>query len=183
MNKYITYLKSNQIGILPHDTIPGIVARMTKENAERILSIKERSENKGFIILIPNKEYLMKLTENILPITKEILEKYWPGPLTIIFKKSLSIPNLISGSKSTIAIRYPKHSLLNEILDSLNEPLITTSANISNQTNISKELLNRIDFCHPKSLEALKNNQGSTIIDGTKESIPILRQGGLFISR
>ncbi len=183
MNKYVEYLKSNQIGIIPHDTIPGIVARMTTENAEKILSIKERSKNKGFIILIPNKEYLTKLTKNILPTTKEILEKYWPGALTIIFHKDPSVPKIISGTDTTVAIRYPKHPLLNKILESLNEPVITTSANISNQTKISKELLTRIDFCHPKSLEPLTNNHGSTIIDGTKENLPTLRQGGILIAR
>ncbi len=183
MSEYIKYLKSNKIGIIPHDTIPGIIARMSEKNAERVLAIKERSKNKGFIILVPNKQHVIKLSENILPTTEKIIDKYWPGPLTIIFKKSSSIPNIISGSNSTIAIRYPKHPLLNKILESLDEPLITTSANIANQTNISKELLSRVDFFEPSILNSKPLNQGSTIIDGTKEDSPVIRQGSLLISR
>ena len=52
MNDLTTRLKNNQIGIIPHDTIPGIIARMSEENANRIIDIKNRDQTKGFIILI-----------------------------------------------------------------------------------------------------------------------------------
>lgn len=182
MTEYIEKLKLNEIGILPHDTIPGIIARMTETNAKKILEIKKRSIKKGFIILIPNKNHLNNLVPEIKHQTEKLIEKYWPGPLTIIFNKMPSISTIISGSKQTIAIRYPKHKLLNNILESLNEPLITTSANITNEPYISKELLSKIDFIHPDIDPATPKGISSTIIDGTKDSLPILRQGEILIS-
>ena len=182
MNQYIKYLKLNQIGVLPHDTIPGIVARMTEANAARILDIKKRSEKKGFIILIPNIDHLENLAIDINSQTQKLIKTYWPGALTVIFKKSNSIPTLISGSEKTIAIRYPNHKLLNTILDSINEPLITTSANISNEQHLSKELLEQVDFIHPDINPSIPNGLSSTIIDSTSEDLQILRQGSVLIS-
>ena len=174
MNEYIEKLSSNQIGILPHDTIPGIVAIMNTENAKRILKIKERSEKKGFIILIPNKNYLSELTINTGEKTKHLINDYWPGALTIIFHKHPKVPPLISGTETTVAIRYPNHPLLNSILTAINQPLITTSANISSESMISEELLSRVDFIHPEILSNSSVSQSSTIVDGTKENLPIL---------
>ena len=58
IDSVINALQNNEIGIVEHDTIPGIIARMSEENAKRINQIKSRDENKGFIILIPNQSYL-----------------------------------------------------------------------------------------------------------------------------
>jgi len=172
----IKQLKNNQIGILEHDTVPGIVARMSSENAKTINNLKKRDPNKGFIILIPSLEYLKKLTKNIPDSTLSLIKTYWPGALTIILEKNDSICSSITGNELTIAIRYPKHTLLNKILSSLNEPLISTSANISGETVISKQLLDNINFTYG-DLTINQNKAASTIIDGTARPFKILRQG------
>ena len=179
MSKLTEQLKSNQIGIIPHDTIPGIIARMNEENARRIIDIKNRDQTKGFIILIPNTDHLSQLVTDIPTHAQQLISKFWPGPLTIIFNKQPSIPSIISGFETTIAIRYPKHPLLNQLLTELNEPLITTSANISTETTLSKELINAVDFCDDSihQAESIKSTQASTIINCTTTTPTIIRHG------
>ena len=181
MNDLITRLKNNQIGIVPHDTIPGIIARMSEKNASRIIDIKNRDQTKGFIILIPNTDHLSQLVTDIPTHAQQLISKFWPGPLTIIFNKQPSIPTIISGFETTIAIRYPKHPLLNQLLTELNEPLITTSANISTETTVSKELINAVDFCDDSIHQAtsIKSAHASTIINCASPSPLIIRSGSI----
>ena len=181
MSKLTEKLKNNQIGIIPHDTIPGIIARMSEENARRIIDIKKRDQTKGFIILIPNADHLSQLVTNIPTNAKTLITQFWPGPLTIIFNKQPSIPTMISGYETTIAIRYPKHPLLNQILTELNEPLITTSANISTKTTLSKELISSVDFYDNSITQTLpiKSDAASTIINCTTQTPLIIRAGSI----
>ncbi len=173
-------IKNNEVGIIPHDTIPGIVGRMTEETALKILNLKKRSEEKGFIILIPNTSFLTDLVEDVPVTLNPIITNYWPGMLTIIFKKKHTVPNIITGSKSTIAIRYPKHPELNNLLNELNEPLLSTSANISGEKIISSELRKSVDFIADD--HTLNSSElASTIIDGTSPALSVLRQGSLHI--
>ena len=177
----INALKKNQIGIIEHDTVPGIIARMSEENAKRINNIKSRDKNKGFIILIPNQSFLTELVSNIPLVAESLISDYWPGPLTIILKKHPTIPSLITGNKNTIAVRYPNHPLLNNILNELNEPIISTSANISGQANMSNKLMQTIDFNYGNINQINTEVMASTIIDVTQKPLKILRQGSVII--
>jgi L-threonylcarbamoyladenylate synthase len=180
-HKICALLNQNHIGIIEHDTIPGIVAKMNEENAKKIIQIKKRAPEKGFIILISNMQQLKDLTETIQPETDHIIKSFWPGPLTIVLKKSKLVPPIITGYHSTIAIRFPKHPILNDILTQLNCPLISTSANISGETEMSQELLNNVDFCYG-NIHSQKNTVSSTIIDGTVSPPSVLRQGSIKIN-
>lgn len=180
INTICEYLLNHQIGILEHDTIPGIVGIATVDNAKKIQAIKQRSQSKGFIVLIPSTNHLKKLTTKIPETTNQIINAYWPGPLTIIFEKHPNISTTISGQSKTIAIRCPNHPMLSKLLKKLNQPLISTSANLSGETAISNKILKAVDFTYGN----IKNckNQASTIVDATTSPMKILREGSLSIS-
>ena len=178
MKEICEKLRNNQIGIIEHDTLPGIVGIATQENAKKIQQIKQRSESKGFILLIPNTDHLNQLAINVSETTKELINSYWPGPLTIIMEKHPNISPLITGSNTTIAIRYPKHPILSELLTTLGQPLLSTSANISGETGISNQLLNAVDFTCG-NIQKTEANIASTIIDATQTPFKILRNGSI----
>ncbi|MBT5856024.1 L-threonylcarbamoyladenylate synthase [bacterium] len=172
-----TALQNGQVGLFPCDTIWGIIG--TLATADTIRNIKQRSKQSPFICLIPSTKHLATVS---LPIATEYeteLNKWWPGPVTIIAPKSPSIPNTVTAGKSSIAIRVPKFQPLNELLNQLNAPLISTSANISGTSHplsisdISPELLDACGFiydaCEPGS------NTPSTIIDCTSYPPKTLR--------
>ena len=101
---------------------------------------------------------------------------YWPGPLTLIFEKHPQVSPLLTGNKSTIAIRHPNHPLLNQILNKINQPLLSTSANFSGETTLSNQLLSTIDFTHG-NIALTEHTVASTIVDTTQRNLVILRQG------
>lgn len=177
----IEKLRNNKIAIVPHDTIPGIIARMSVSNAEKILTIKQRNPNKGFILLIPDPSHLSNLCMPPSMITQYIMTCFWPGPLTIIFKKHTHMPPIISGNQPTIAIRQPNHDVLSQVLTELNEPLISTSANISNDAKITQKILDSVDYIHPliHPNSPINHTLASTILDGTTTPPKICRYGSI----
>lgn len=180
LNRICKCLLDHQIGIIEHDTVPGIVGVATIENAKKIQTIKQRSESKGLIVLIPSIDHLNNLAINISESAHQLINTYWPGPLTIILEKHPDISTVISGQKTTIAIRCPNHPGLCELLKMLNQPLLSTSANMSGETTISNKILTAVDF----TFGNIKNNKNlaSTIVDATSSPIKILRKGSLNIN-
>lgn len=172
------HLLDHQIGIIEHDTVPGIVGIATIDNAKKIQAIKQRSESKGFIVLIPSIDHLNNLAINISESAHQLINTYWPGPLTIILEKHPDISTVISGQKTTIAIRCPNHPGLSELLKKLNQPILSTSANISGETNISEKLLSAVDFTYG-NIQKTETNIASTIIDATQTPFKILRNGSI----
>lgn len=130
-------LKSGELGIIPTDTIYGISClASSKENIERIYEIKGRDYSKPFIILISKIGSLSKfgicLTEN----DKKILEKYWPGPVSVILKVEHENLAYLHRGKKSLAFRLPSNKNLISILNKTG-PLVSTSANISDNPPIS----------------------------------------------
>ncbi|MGA0241714.1 MAG: L-threonylcarbamoyladenylate synthase [Candidatus Marinamargulisbacteria bacterium] len=176
-----TQLMNHHIGIIEHDTVPGIVGLMTVENAKKIITLKKRAPNKGFIILIPNPSHLPRLTTPISTTTQTIIHRYWPGPLTIIFKKNPTISTLITGTETTIAIRYPDHPILSTILNKINQPLLSTSANMSGKAPSVSDIVPRVDFTFG-DLTWSQNAKPSTIVDSTTTPPIIRRPGAIAVS-
>ncbi|MFC1617522.1 L-threonylcarbamoyladenylate synthase, partial [Candidatus Margulisiibacteriota bacterium] len=146
LNKICDDLKAKKIGVFPCDTIWGLIGIMDLEVIQKVFELKKRDQNQPFLILIPNIKTLTTLAEEIPDCAKELIKKYWPGPLTIIFKKNKAIDPKFTAQKDTIAIRYPKFIPLNFLLDKINRPLISTSVNISKHEAISslKDIPNSI---------------------------------------
>ncbi len=121
-----------------------------KEAVEKIISIKGREANKSLIILVSD----IKMLENYVEfIPKQALNliNNTKTPLTIIYPKSKHLPSILS-QDGTIAIRIPKHDYCQKLIQCFGKPIVSTSANISNQPSpksfkeISEEIKNKVDF-------------------------------------
>jgi L-threonylcarbamoyladenylate synthase len=178
LDNIVDKLRQGKIGVFPCDTIWGIVAVARQETVERIYQIKKRKKDQPMIIMVPNismaKEYAM-LTKK-----EEILvKKYWPGPVSFVFRKKNEKLDFLVGKKATIAIRIPLYKPLNYLLEHLKEPIVSTSANISNEqsslcfADISIDVLNQVDFVF-KTLRPLVGVE-SAIVDCVSEKLRILR--------
>ncbi|NQY73711.1 MAG: Sua5/YciO/YrdC/YwlC family protein, partial [Candidatus Margulisbacteria bacterium] len=105
VKKVIEKLESGQVGVMPFDTVWGLGGLMTEEVVKRMAALKHRSAQKPFLMLIPNKGYLHKVAVEIPEYAIKLMNKYWPGPMTLIFKKSPQIPDYVTASKDTVAVR------------------------------------------------------------------------------
>lgn len=182
IEKIAHLISKNKIGIFPCDTILGIVGLANEKVAERIIQLKQRSSNKGFIHLIKDYQQLHSLIKEPLNEDQQkVCKQYWPGTYSFIFDKHPKIPSIQSGNSKSIAIRMPQFKALNSLLDKVGAPLLSTSVNLANQAHsntkesVSNDILELIQFFY-ETIKAPKNS-ASTVVDIRQKPFTVLRQG------
>lgn len=117
------------------------LALSEKKAVEKIYKIKKRDFSKKIIALISNKEILKDLVneteENMEKISK-ILNEYWPGELTVIFRANCNFTRKFDENMETVGIRIPKNKIALEIIKESGGILLTSSANISGESSVKK---------------------------------------------
>lgn len=184
MESYIIKtLKDGKLVIMPTDTIYGIIGDATNEDViNKVYKVKERPHDKPLLILVSNLSMLHELVTEIPKETEKIINKFWPGPLTILFKKSSKVSDALTANSAWVAIRMPNDKRLLNIMNHLNRPLISTSANISshdaitNPNQLEEKMKEKIDLIVD---EGTVNNEASTLITIVNGKIEILREGSL----
>lgn len=132
LEEVIEVLKNDGIIIFPTDTVYGIGGNCFSEKAIRkIFKDKSRPEQKPINVLTNNIEKIKKVAKNISKKEKEIINKYMPGAVTIILDKKEEVPNILTAGLDTIGVRIPNNKIALEILRKFENPLATTSVNIS----------------------------------------------------
>lgn len=183
IDSIVKVLNDGGLVVAPSDTVYGILGDSCNDNTiNKVYDAKKRNKNKSLILLVNSIEMLKKYILEISPLEEKLISKFWPGKLTIIFKKNDNVSNLLTGGRDTIAIRYPDNDFLLDIISKVNRPLFSTSANISNQSTITsvdqieQELLDYIDLVvDGGEIESTS----STIVLCENNDIKILRDGEL----
>lgn len=181
VNLAIDALKNGECIAFKTDTIFGFSCLASnKEACKKIVEIKQR-ENKPFIILLGENMEIKKYVKPIPAEIEKIMKHFWPGPLTIIFETTYPFCDEITCKKNTIGIRVPKHELTQQIISALNEPIVSTSVNISgmeflnNENDIYKVFKGKIPYI---LTDNSKNTEcSSTIISYANNQLNILREG------
>jgi sua5/yciO/yrdC/ywlC family protein len=176
-------IKEGKLIIFPTDTVYGIGTNAYNEEAcKKIYEIKGRPSCKPLIILISDTSMIEDLVENISPKEQKIIEKFWPGPLTIKFKKRKGIlPDIISAGDEYVRIRLIKNGLIYKIIEKAEVPVVAPSANISGHPtgikidNIIKELGGKVDYI--LDCGDYKSDEPSTIVQVEDEKIVVIREG------
>lgn len=173
----------NQGGIVifPTDTVYGIGCDpFNKESVEKIYKIKSRDIMKSVPVLTYSIETAEKIGE-FNQFTKKIVEKFWPGPLTVIVKITDEKIKESLNLKNKIAIRVPDHKCTLELLKKCNF-LVGTSANISGDSPYTdpEECLKNLENYDVFVDGGIISSKGeSTIIEIENEQIKIIREGSL----
>lgn len=176
----------NQGGVIayPTETVYGLGCDPFQEEAvKRILTLKERKEDRPFILLIPNREWVSKLTETVSPLAMGLIERFWPGPLTLVLEASQDVPYWLKQRDNTIAFRISSHPWVQEFLGFYGKPLVSTSANRSgfpparNAEEVRHYFSQGIDLVIEG--EILPPSLGSTIVSVKNDRLDILREGDI----
>jgi L-threonylcarbamoyladenylate synthase len=131
-DQVITTIKNGGVGVMPTDTIYGVVASVKfPEAIERIYSAKKRPNDKRFIVLIGNRGQLPSLGINPNLKQVEVLNEFWPGPFSMAMACDDTLPYL-HNEKFSIAVRLPAETWLRHLINETG-PIVATSANISNE--------------------------------------------------
>jgi len=129
MNKKIVMIKNDEVGIIPTDTLYGLVGSAFSPTAiEKIYRLKKRDPKKPLIVLISNWSDLEKFGVKISATDKKILAEKWPGPTSVILPTTVDYFTYLHRDTHTIAFRWPKDEKLQKILKETG-PLVAPSAN------------------------------------------------------
>ena len=168
-------IKNGGLVIIPTETVYGIAANeLNQKTLERLYEIKKRPKDKPFSLHIANKEKVEEFASGITPAAYRLMDKFWPGPLTLI---------LNSKEKGTLGIRMPDNRIAMEIIRQAGVPVVCPSANISGEKppvifeEAIKDLGGLVDFA--VNAGPTEHKIESTIVDLTLEGVKIIREGAI----
>jgi len=177
-------IKNGGLVAIPTETVYGLAANALDEKAVlEIFTTKGRQPDNPLIVHIATLEKVKNLVIEIPNIFYELADTFWPGPLTMIMKKSKLIPDNVSAGLDTVAIRMPEHPAALALIRASSCPIAAPSANPSGQpspTNAS-HVKNDLDGKIPYILDGGDCRVGleSTVIDISEDIPRILRPGGI----
>lgn len=176
-------LRSGGLAVVPTDTVYGIIGDATKpEVIRKLFSIKKRSGEKVFPIFVKDVSEARKIAY-VADAKARMLERVWPGPITVVLQHKEKMPKVLTGGKDTIGIRIPDHTFLSELLKRLDFPLVQTSANLAQKPpakNIEevKEYFGQSEGKPDLVVDGGEiKGKSSTVIDYTGKEPMILRTG------
>lgn len=178
-------LDNNQNLIIPTETVYGLAGNIYSEEAiSNIYKIKGRPHNNPLIVHIGSSDAMHLVAKNIPDVTYKLVNKFWPGPLTIVLDKKDSISDIVTAGKSTVAVRVPNHETTRALLNKLDYPLAAPSTNPFGKVSpTSAAHAYRYFGDNVDILEGGKCQLGleSTIIGFEEETPVIYRLGSLSI--
>ena len=172
--------------IFPTETVYGLGANALDEDAAtKIYQAKGRPSDNPLLVHVADKEDVYDLVENIDDRAKLLMDKFWPGPLTIVFKKKAIIPDRTSGGLDTVAIRMPSDQVARDLIRQAGVPIAAPSANISGRPSPTKpeHIIRDMDGRVDGILVGGPCDYGveSTIIDLSEDLAMVLRPGSITL--
>lgn len=172
-------LKKDGVIAVPTDTVYGVCARMsTQEAQEHLRDVKHRPLTKAFPIMCSDENQIRTIAV-VDARAEKLIRAFMPGPLTLILRKKEDVPAYVNGGMDTLAIRMATSLPLKKLIEETGCPVFMTSANQSGQPTC--RTLDEIEAACP-TLDAMMEGdvtfgEASTILDCTAETVKILRQG------
>lgn len=185
-DQVVKLLKSGKIGVMPTDTIYGIVgSALNTRTVEEIYFLRKRAKNKPFIILISSLDDLKKFGIKITAVQRDFLKKVWPNPVSVILPCPEEKFAYLHRGKKSLAFRIPRDKILERILEKAG-PLVAPSANFEQEkpaetiAQAKKYFDNKIAFY----VEGGKlKSKPSTVVRLYEDGLQIvLREGSFRIS-
>lgn len=179
IKKATAVLTAGGVIICPTDTIIGLSADATNSKAvNKIISIKNRPENKSFIVLVSSIEMLKNYVDDLPDFVLTFIEKQ-EEPTTIIYNKGLNLAGNVLAENGSIGIRIVNEGIVFEIIKNLNKPIVSTSVNESGTASvlklesIPKTIKNKVEYIVESSIE--QANKPSSIFIVQQKSLIRLR--------
>jgi len=178
----VQLLLRGEVIAFPTDTVYGFGVDINNPSAaEKIYLLKNRSATKPLNALIDNIESVYDVCADIPDDFYKLAEKFFPGPLAVILKRSESVSPIITSGMDTLAVRMPDCKIVRDIIQSLGRPLASTSANVSDHTSadnaddVYKEFKSKI----PLLIDGGQSLHGkeSTVLSLVTQEPTIFRQG------
>lgn len=178
----VDILKNGGIVVYPTETFYGLGVKFDMEDSlKKLCNIKQRPEEKAMPLIIGNKGLLSVIAASINDMALLLMDRFWPGPLTLIFLAKENLSEYITAGTHMIAVRIPGESFALHLAKTASFPITATSANLSGTSpaqdaeTVIRYFGDKIDLI----IDGGHTSGGlaSTIVDVTGNKIKILREG------
>ncbi len=180
----ISVLGRKGVIAFPTDTLYGLGAdAFCTEALERVFEIKGRPGAMALPILVEAIQDLERLVIDVPDTAWALADRFWPGPLTLVLKKSSEVPDIATGGRDSVAVRMPDHPVPRALVRGLGRPITGTSANPSGGPNpttaqdVKMLLGDRVDYIIDGGPAMI--GTPSTVLDLTRASPVLLRPGAI----
>lgn len=183
MTEIVNAIRKGKIVVFRTDTVYGMGTNALNKNAvKKIYEIKERPMYKPLIVLISDINMLNELVDSISITEKKLIDAFWPGSLTIKFKKKENaLPDIVSAGDEYIRIRLLENDFAYHLVKKAKIPIVAPSANLSGSftgtkiENIINELGEKVDYIIDSG--NIESDIPSTIVEVNNENVIIIREG------
>lgn len=185
VERAVALLRDRQVVALPTETVYGLAAdALSAEGVAKIFETKERPHFDPLIVHLPDRSWLERLTlieDSTRSLVSQLIDRFWPGPLTIVLPRQEVVPLIVTAGLTTVAVRMSAHPLFAEIVQTFGGPLAAPSANRfgrispTSAADVLEELSGRI----PLIVDGGSTHHGieSTVVALRDGAIEILRSG------
>lgn len=178
----VKIIKNGGLVAFPTETVYGLGANAFNAKAVmKIFKAKGRPADNPLIVHVSDEKMLKSVVKEIPKKTIPLMKKFWPGPLTIVFRKKKQIPNVVTAGGNTVAVRIPSHPVALALIRGAGVPIAAPSANTSTRPSPTeaRHVCDDFDGRIPLILDGGKTNIGveSTVLDLTTNVPTLLRKG------
>ncbi|MBI4490797.1 MAG: threonylcarbamoyl-AMP synthase [Deltaproteobacteria bacterium] len=182
----IAALKRSEVIVFPTETFYGLGADAFDGVAvERVFSLKGRNPENPIPIIIADGEMLKGIVTEIPPVAQKLMDRFWPGPLTLILPAQKGLPAPLLNRDGGIGVRISSHPLASQLTRELGHPITATSANLSGQEpartldEAVSYFANQIKIFLGEG--RLAGKKGSTVVAVLRDKLRIIREGEISV--
>jgi len=178
----VAALRRGDVIVFPTETLYGLGADALNFSAvEKVFQLKGRDPHNPFPVLVSDRAMLDSLVTEITPLAEKLIERFWPGPLTLVLPARPDIPKPLVNSTGGIGVRISGQPIATEIVSMLGRPLTATSANPAGQPGARTVAQARNYFSGRIAIFVdggeLTSLTGSTVAEVTENKLKIIRAG------
>ena len=182
----VRILRNGGVAAIPTDTVYGLAASYDDEQAvDRIFRIKSRPSGLAVPLLLDDASSIERYVSDVPDSFWALAKTFWPGPLTIVLRKSSLVSDKLTAGRDTVGLRVPDHWLPRYISKSLDKAITGTSANLSGSPSLTtaqavEEQLGEVVDMVIDGGESSRTT-ASTVVDLSGDTLAILREGSITL--
>jgi L-threonylcarbamoyladenylate synthase len=181
-------LRAGGVVAFPTETYYGLAVDPFNPVAlARLFALKGRSADKPVLLIVDDPSQLAALVAEIPPLFVLLMQRFWPGPLTLVFPGVPSLPEMLTGQSATIGVRVSSHPVARQFVRAYGRPITATSANFSGHpaavtaSEVREQLGPELDMILDGG--ETPGGQGSTLLGYQEGKVRLLRAGVIPFSR